>query len=170
MNDNFEARFHPTQHRKQWITDLVNENDLKVGCEVGVHQGRTFKYVLDNCPGMTKHIAIDKWEGKDGLYEQWLEELKESLKDDPRAEFIRGFSQDVSDQVEDNSLDFVFIDGDHSFEGCARDIRHYAPKVKKGGWITGHDINLVEVKNAVSLYFNNTWKTAYDNIWYLRKE
>ena len=37
------------------------------------------------------------------------------------------------------SLDFVFVDGDHTDEGCAADIRNFLPLVKSGGILAGHD-------------------------------
>lgn len=39
----------------------------------------------------------------------------------------------------DKSLDFVFIDGDHTYEGCKKDILAYLPKMKSGGVLAGHD-------------------------------
>jgi predicted O-methyltransferase YrrM len=36
-------------------------------------------------------------------------------------------------------IDFLFIDGDHSVEGCDGDFRNYAPAVKRGGFIAFHD-------------------------------
>jgi hypothetical protein len=39
----------------------------------------------------------------------------------------------------DRSLDFVYLDGDHSLKGCTRDIVAWAPKVKAGGILAGHD-------------------------------
>jgi predicted O-methyltransferase YrrM len=35
--------------------------------------------------------------------------------------------------------DFVFLDADHSYEGCKADIAAWAPKIKPGGWLGGHD-------------------------------
>ena len=35
--------------------------------------------------------------------------------------------------------DFVFLDADHSYEGCAADLAAWAPKVRPGGYICGHD-------------------------------
>lgn len=40
---------------------------------------------------------------------------------------------------DDGSLDFVFIDADHRYEGVSRDIDAWAPKVKRGGILAGHD-------------------------------
>jgi predicted O-methyltransferase YrrM len=42
--------------------------------------------------------------------------------------------------LKENSLDFLFIDGDHSYEGVAKDFELYAPLVKKNGLIAFHDI------------------------------
>jgi predicted O-methyltransferase YrrM len=42
---------------------------------------------------------------------------------------------------EDESIDFCFIDGDHSRKGFTKDLVAWLPKIKKGGWIGGHDYN-----------------------------
>lgn len=42
-------------------------------------------------------------------------------------------------QIEDGSLDLVFLDADHSYEGVRTDIAAWAPKVKAGGILGGHD-------------------------------
>jgi len=39
-----------------------------------------------------------------------------------------------------NEVDFLFIDGDHSYTGLAKDFKNYAPLVKPGGLIAFHDI------------------------------
>jgi hypothetical protein len=38
------------------------------------------------------------------------------------------------------SIDFLFIDGDHTYEGVSQDFDMYSPLVKKGGWVGFHDI------------------------------
>lgn len=42
-------------------------------------------------------------------------------------------------EIEDQSLDLVFLDADHSYQGVLNDIRAWSPKVKPGGYIGGHD-------------------------------
>jgi predicted O-methyltransferase YrrM len=39
----------------------------------------------------------------------------------------------------DNSFDFVFIDGDHTYEGVKADIAAWSPKLKPTGMLAGHD-------------------------------
>jgi SAM-dependent methyltransferase len=55
------------------------------------------------------------------------------------VEFIRKFSMDAVKDFEDNSLDFVYIDGNHSFEYAIADIAEWERKVKPGGIVAGHD-------------------------------
>lgn len=52
---------------------------------------------------------------------------------------IRMCSWECAKLYEDRSLDFVFIDGDHSYEGVTRDLAAWYPKIKQGGVLAGHD-------------------------------
>ena len=52
---------------------------------------------------------------------------------------IRGRSDDFLTRIPDDYLDCVYIDSDHSYETTIQELRLSVPKVKKGGWITGHD-------------------------------
>ncbi|CAE7301670.1 unnamed protein product [Symbiodinium natans] len=46
-----------------------------------------------------------------------------------------------STRVEDGSMDLVFVDGDHSYEGAASDIFNWEKKLRPGGILAGHDFN-----------------------------
>ncbi|GIV19686.1 MAG: hypothetical protein KatS3mg023_1437 [Armatimonadota bacterium] len=48
----------------------------------------------------------------------------------------------------DGSIDLLFIDGDHSYEGCLADLSHWYPKVKPDGVILGHDYDWDTVRAA----------------------
>jgi hypothetical protein len=56
-----------------------------------------------------------------------------------RVVIHRGFSQDFAASFPDGYFDWIYIDGAHHFEACARDLRLYTPKVKDDGLILGHD-------------------------------
>ena len=46
---------------------------------------------------------------------------------------------DALADFEDGSLDFVYIDGDHSFKYIAEDLVEWSKKVRSGGCVSGHD-------------------------------
>lgn len=58
----------------------------------------------------------------------------------------RGRSQDVLPQYPDEYFDFMYIDGDHSYEGVKRDLLLCAKKIKRGGIIAGHDYMVNKAK------------------------
>jgi len=58
---------------------------------------------------------------------------------DKRVIIIRDFSPDVTRLFKDNSLDWVFIDANHTYEAVKKDLEAWFSKVKVGGFICGHD-------------------------------
>jgi len=58
--------------------------------------------------------------------------------------------------LRDNKVDFLFIDGDHSYEGVKKDFEMYSPLVKKGGIIAFHDIvpHPPETRCEVNKFYN----------------
>ena len=55
------------------------------------------------------------------------------------CKLIKKFSMDAVKDFEDESLDFVYIDGNHGFKFVTEDIFEWSKKVRKGGVISGHD-------------------------------
>jgi len=51
----------------------------------------------------------------------------------------------------DGSLDFIFVDGDHTFEGALADLLAYWPKVSHRGILVAHDYLIAEVQHAVQV-------------------
>jgi hypothetical protein len=91
-----------------------------------------------------------------------------------RLEVLRGDSVEMAKHVKDLSLDFVFIDADHRYVAALADIRAWAPKVREGGLVCGHDYNHRDfpgVKKAVVECFGeNHVEVGIDGVWYARKE
>lgn len=54
-------------------------------------------------------------------------------------EHLSDYSYNVADSFKDKSIDFIYIDGDHSYGSVKKDLELYLSKVKKGGVIAGHD-------------------------------
>jgi predicted O-methyltransferase YrrM len=55
------------------------------------------------------------------------------------CEIIRKTSMDAVKDFVDNSLDFVYIDGNHKFEYVVNDLAEWSKKVRPGGIVSGHD-------------------------------
>ena len=52
---------------------------------------------------------------------------------------LRGDSSEMANHFANASVDFVFIDANHSYDSVKRDIIAWQPKVRSGGIIAGHD-------------------------------
>lgn len=62
-------------------------------------------------------------------------------------------------------VDFLFIDGDHSFEGCRADIVNWDRYVRDGGIVCGHDYTVGGVREAVESYYGTSHKVHNGNVW-----
>jgi len=68
-------------------------------------------------------------------------------------------SVEAAKDFSDESIDAVFIDGDHSFEAVKQDIMAWLPKVKPGGILCGHDIDEAGVWKAVTRLYGDAFET-----------
>jgi hypothetical protein len=130
--------------------------------EIGAWLGRSSSFMATEIKNSGKRIQfdiIDTWKGSNEIYhEEFIKQngsvyelfLKntESLK-----EYINPIiecSYLAPKYYKDRSLDFVYIDADHSYEIVKKDIKSWYPKVKIGGVIAGHDYyNSNQVISAV---------------------
>jgi len=64
--------------------------------------------------------------------------------------FIRQTSEHAAAKIQDESQDFVYVDGNHSYEFVKKDLELYWPKIKSGGLLAGHDYNYWAVKKAAN--------------------
>lgn len=135
---------------------VLKQFDSGTFVEIGTWKGRSLMYMAEKIKESGKNITlygIDTFRGSDStpamgdivemkkksqdyFYETYLKNI-EPLKDYIKT--IRGDSKVVHDQFADGSIDFLFIDGDHSYEAVKTDIINWYPKVKQGGIISGHD-------------------------------
>lgn len=104
--------------------------------EVGSYKGRSAAYMLVEIINSGKQIKLDC---VDIGYQPEVHQNLMSVNEYYTHRQLP--SVDASVEYEANSLDFVWIDGDHSYEAVINDINAWLPKVKPGGWIGGHDYN-----------------------------
>lgn len=119
---------------------FLSENGYKTGAEIGVNKG---EYGRVLCKVGLKMYGVDCWENyvgykRVGTYKSSYEEACENLK---RLDYtiIKKYSMDALKDFEDNSLDFVYIDANHTLPYVCMDIFGWERKVRKGGIISGHD-------------------------------
>ena len=62
--------------------------------------------------------------------------------------FIKKFSSDAVNDIP-NGMDYIYIDGNHDYDFVKSDIENYYKKVRIGGILAGHDINIPDVLKAV---------------------
>jgi predicted O-methyltransferase YrrM len=94
-------------------------------------------YCVDTWEGSPEHKNLDEVKSKQ-LYEIFLENIKK-YKVNSIIYPIRKPSVEAANEFEDLSADFIFIDGDHSYESCYSDLVSWYPKLKEGGILFGHD-------------------------------
>jgi hypothetical protein len=140
--------------------------------EVGSWLGKSTNYLVDRIKESKKKIqftTIDTFKGN--LNESYYQKRVESFGGDAFYEFvdntvisnnydkfdiIKDTSENASKQFSNDSIDFIMLDGDHSYENTINDIKLWYNKVKPGGYITGDDYNVFpSVTKAVNDYFYN---------------
>lgn len=139
--------------------------DNITGLELGVARAETAVYLLHNCPNISHYYCVDPWQP----YMDWngmiSNEMISAMKNTALknlqvfgdlVEIIQENSAEANKKVKDGSLDFIFIDGDHSYEAAFYDMSTYWSKVKVGGLFAGHDAGMANVDRALV-----TFRAAY---------
>lgn len=150
------------------LSGLFCELGFKVGVEIGVEQGIFSQSLCKNNPAL-KLYAIDPWAAYPGyrlnktqtLVDAYYSEAKTRLAP-YNCTLVRKFSLDAVRDFSDQSLDFVYVDGNHNFQNCTNDIAQWTKKIKFGGVIAGHDY--VEHKKPTGMHVFevvNAYTTAY---------
>ena len=60
-----------------------------------------------------------------------------TFSSDGRVKIIRKLSDDAASDIEDGSLDWIYVDGNHSYEFVKSDLENWWPKLKSGGALCG---------------------------------
>lgn len=120
-------------HRER-LTRLVQEHGWKRGVELGVDRGVLYGLLLRECPELFL-LGVDTFPDRERSKRVF--EHVQTFR--PRAGLMTMTTREASKAVPDGEFDFVFIDADHSERSVTEDIMDWQPKVKRGGWLGGHD-------------------------------
>jgi hypothetical protein len=134
--------------RSYLIKTILNELSFGYGVEVGTFKGEFSKQILNNWNGTL--YMVDVWRGLDESYEDssnhkyfnndtYSDTIQNIIGFEDRAIMIRSTSELASHIFANDSLDFVYIDANHAYDFVKNDIEYWYPKIKKGGYLLGHD-------------------------------
>ncbi len=97
-------------------------------------------------------------------------ELREDVRNHPNVELREGQSPDILKSLKDSTYDWIYIDGDHTYEGVKKDIEAAKTKLKPGGYlvfndfcrISGNGLGTFGVHQAVCEFVvKEQWDVAY---------
>lgn len=118
--------------------------------EIGVDEGKFSRLIFEHNEPENFHL-IDVW-GTDRFHDGKYEGVKSYFHQQIESEQVhihKKLSTQAVEDFEDEYFDWIYIDTDHSYETTRDELRLYAPKVKEGGVIAGHD------------YVTGNWITTY---------
>ena len=144
------------KNRNEFPKLLIETGLTGTGVEVGSFKAEFAKNILDEWSG--NMFLIDPWRPlSDEEYEdasnhknhtEAYSDAMNNLKGyEDRAYMIRAKGNQVINMFKDYSLDFVYIDANHTYESVFEDINLWYPKVKIGGIVAGHDFLSLECYN-----------------------
>lgn len=144
------------------VVEQAEEDSLFV--EIGSFKGRSTAFMAVEIANSGKKIRFDCIDPMEllGHYAKSAEEQPQVFEGYNEQDFRERLSsvEDyynliamTSDQAvelyDDGSIDFLLIDGDHSYEAVKRDIINWLPKMRSGGLIAGDDAYHEDIQRAL---------------------
>lgn len=173
--------------RVEFLQKLNIDKDSIIA-EIGVDYGDHAEQIVETLDP-NKLYLIDPWDGREEQLDTVQKRFSITASRDTSLLLessgvigVIGKSAETANNFPDEYFDLVYIDADHTYESVKDDISTWFPKVKIGGWITGHDyvdgydgdpyeygviqaVNELVVKHDLSLSFVGKWKD-----WAVRKK
>jgi Methyltransferase domain len=149
-SDALRALGEAAANRLELWTRFARETEARQVAEIGVYRGRFAARLLADCPAIETYYLVDPWRKledwnkpantSDDAFERiFREAMERTSAHEAKRVVLRGTTTEVIDRVPDSSVDFAYIDGDHTLRGITVDLIRVFPKVRQGGWIGGDD-------------------------------
>ena len=181
------------------LIQILRDNCERVytGAEIGVMQGDTSAELLKAFPNLNLRM-VDLWKDHPEGSDYWnsgdqcsrissdsqaanaLRAMEATRFAEKRRHIMRKGSLEAAKLVADSSLDFAFIDADHTYEAVNADLYAWYPKVCVGGVICGHDYGhprdrrgVWGVSRAVDQFFAYTGlevRSGPSTVWWVSKQ
>lgn len=137
------------------LSDLVDTESKMI--EIGSYMGES-TLIFSSTGLFTQIFAIDPFsiteelseliKKEDNKYSSYnnfdmsilvQREFKTNTRFFNNIRLLKEYSYNTVDSFVDNSIDFIYIDAEHTYEAVKQDLELYLPKLKDGGIIGGHD-------------------------------
>lgn len=173
------------------IPEILGNIANPVGIEIGTDGGITTLHLLNSIPtlklhGVDPYIPYNDWGGNPFSWHGVVGQLNDDSNDSynvfikriepysDRYTHHRKTSDDAVSDFEDESVDFIFIDGLHTYEQVLKDCKNYYPKLKSGGLFCGHDYTAINgVQRAVNEFATSLGRTSIEvmrqDVWFWKK-
>ena len=138
----------------------INKEDLRILLQIALPLQPKSILEIGTCKGYSAEVWIKAFEPAHFLTieKDTFDSLSPTLIHN--MNYIYAFNHDshtintygMLDRIIANEkIDFLFIDGDHSYEGVRKDWEMYGPLVKKGGIVVFHDVQYMAVNPPVEV-------------------
>ena len=129
------------------LSQLLEFQDNKM-IEIGSYMGES-THIFGSCGLFTEINCIEPFSGTENFNDKnnhtWEEVWEEydintrQFKDIVKLHEDYSYDEKVLSKFNDDEYDFVYVDGNHSFESTRQDFELYIPKIKSNGVLGGHD-------------------------------
>jgi len=172
-----------------FLRDIIKKRNINIFVEIGLWQGSIIEY-MNKALSIKEYWGVDSWKffpSNDNktlvtfyntiTKKQW-EELSfiayQKMIKFAAVKIIRLESVMAAKLFPDNYFDMVFIDANHDYEHVCNDITVWFPKIKKGGLISGDDLDRSQVKKAIRTKTKEISNLcnfrSYQRIWIMDKK
>jgi hypothetical protein len=133
--------------------------------EIGVWKGDFSTQILATASPASLHL-IDPWLFNPSFPKRWYGGAKAStqldmdaiqggvvrrFRSEPRVVVHRLASLDAATLFADATFDWIYVDGDHSYEAVKSDLTAWFAKLRVGGWLAGDDYDWRDEKGDLSV-------------------
>lgn len=138
----------PTHNRRRFWQSFMEKYGCQKIAEIGVYKGENFRRMVAHKPKYAVGVDIWKEEGIPGqndadLSQEELDAMYRNLcykyREYPNITILRDYTTKAAEIFPDGFFDLIYIDADHTYEGCKKDLEMWYPKVRAGGFVTGDD-------------------------------
>ena len=147
INQYMSVRFFPWWspldcHQITGLIGMINDilktkPKISTLVEIGSHLGESTTIFLAY-EQIEKMYCVDPW-NQDPIYEETFDSRLQPFRESRKCIKLKEFSEQASKKFSNNSIDMVYIDGNHDYEYVKSDIDVWYPKIINGGIMSGHD-------------------------------